>query len=121
VFVDASVARDSDHEIEDAIESERSSARKVALLEFLWLLPAMVGGGVAVWAVLSGGESVTARVSAVLQWSPVGQWRPLWGVSTAVSGLIIAGGIGWAVRIFFTLFFGKEAFGCEQQGNLPTA
>jgi len=38
-------------------------------------------------------------------------WAPLDGLATAASGYVIAGSIGWAVRIFFTLLFGKEAFG----------
>ena len=32
-------------------------------------------------------------------------------MSTALAGYVIGGGIGWAVRIVFTLLFGKEAFG----------
>ena len=38
-------------------------------------------------------------------------WSPLCGLATAASGYVVAGGLGWAVRIVFTLVFGKEAFG----------
>jgi leader peptidase (prepilin peptidase)/N-methyltransferase len=38
-------------------------------------------------------------------------WTPLYGLATAASGYVIAGAVGWAVRIVFTLLFGKEAFG----------
>ncbi|GAF67564.1 unnamed protein product, partial [marine sediment metagenome] len=38
-------------------------------------------------------------------------WSPLSGLATAATGYVIAGALGWAVRIVFTLVFGKEAFG----------
>jgi leader peptidase (prepilin peptidase)/N-methyltransferase len=38
-------------------------------------------------------------------------WRPMLGLATGVSGLMVAGGIAWGVRIVFTLIFGKEALG----------
>jgi leader peptidase (prepilin peptidase)/N-methyltransferase len=41
----------------------------------------------------------------------LGDWRPLNGLGTAAVGLVIGGGIGWAVRIVATAVMGKEAFG----------
>jgi len=41
----------------------------------------------------------------------VGGTRPFLGLSTAAAGFVIAGAIGWAVRIVFTVVLGKEAFG----------
>ena len=38
-------------------------------------------------------------------------WQPLYGFATAASGFVVAGALGWVVRILFTLAFGKEAFG----------
>ncbi len=38
------------------------------------------------------------------------RWAPLEGLSTAAAGFVLAGALGWAVRIIFTLAFGKEAF-----------
>jgi len=46
-----------------------------------------------------------------LYWRPAGDWRPAWGMSTAVTGWVIGGAIGWLARIGFTLVFGKEALG----------
>ncbi len=38
------------------------------------------------------------------------RWAPLEGLSTAAAGYILGGALGWAVRILFTLLFGREAF-----------
>ena len=37
--------------------------------------------------------------------------QPLYGLATAARGFVIAGAIGWTVRIVFTMIFGREAFG----------
>lgn len=113
----SAVQRASDHEIMDSIHEERHTARKVVLSELFLLLPAIVFGGLALWVMLSGGE-LSDRVTKALnsefhipQLALTRNWRPLTGLATAASGFVIGGGVGWAVRIVFTLAFGKEAFG----------
>ena len=44
-------------------------------------------------------------------WEIGAQTRPFVGLGTAAAGFVIGGAVGWAVRIFFTLALGKEAFG----------
>ncbi len=102
--------RPSDHEIVQAIEAERFSARSVAAEELLLLIPAILCGALAFAAWRSGWLSPMAA-GRLIHWAPGGDWQPVWGFATAASGFVIGGAIGWAVRIFFTLLLGKEAFG----------
>jgi len=98
-------------DIVEAIHQERSTARAVALAELVWLLPA-IGLGVlaAMGAIWTHRGGVLWR--EVLAWAPLGgTWRPIVGVTTAFSGFVVAGAVGWCVRIVFTLLLGKEAFG----------
>lgn len=67
---------------------------------------------------MRSGEDAPGRISAALHadvqipWlTSLRAWTPLYGFATAASGYLIAGAIGWCVRIVFTLLFGKEAFG----------
>lgn len=101
----------SDEEIIEAINDERPQARRVAVAELAWLIPAILLGVLA--AILVSytvqGPQVWQRV---LNWTPLGgTWRPVMGVTTALAGFVVAGAIGWGVRILFTLVLGKEAFG----------
>ena len=117
VVRESMVVRDSDQEIVDAIHEERHGARRMVLREAAYLLPAVMGAIVGVWFMCSESQASSAvsealhsgtRVWNVSLWR---HWTPLMGLATAASGYMIAGAIGWAVRIFFTLIFGKEAFG----------
>ncbi len=111
------VNRVSDQEIVDTIQEERFDARRTVLAELAVLLPAAVLGAVGVWLML-GNEGFASRVSEALHRN-VGtwgialfrHWTPLQGIGTAAAGYVIAGALGWIVRIVFTLVFGKEAFG----------
>jgi leader peptidase (prepilin peptidase)/N-methyltransferase len=107
----ASVPRAADEEIFEAIEAESISARRVALQEAAWLAPAtLVGiGAILAWRHAFAGE--TAQADALLNWAPVGQWRPILGLATGLTGWLIAGALGWAVRLVFTMVLGKEALG----------
>jgi prepilin signal peptidase PulO-like enzyme (type II secretory pathway) len=111
-------ARPSDQQIVDAIEQERHGAREMVLSELVWLLPA-VGFGLAGLWIMSGGGELRGRIQAALHSqipivsiSMLRSWSPMQGLATAASGYIISGAAGWAIRIVFTLVFGKEAFGC---------
>lgn len=102
--------RESDTAVVEAIEEERHSARATALGELLYLAPAI---GLAIFA------SVAARNDwwGAFDWDRVysfslgDDWRPLAGLARGLWGALIAGALGWGVRIIFTLLLGKEAFG----------
>ena len=103
-------ARASDGEIVEAIEAERFSARRVALQEALLLAPAVVAGIIVV-GFSFGSDAFGNWCEGCLAWSPHGSWRPVTGLATAASGYVVGAGLGWAVRIGFTLVLGREAFG----------
>ncbi|MHC4697081.1 MAG: A24 family peptidase [Planctomycetota bacterium] len=114
---ESSIVRESDHEIVEAIEEERFGARSMVLGEFGLLLPALLLGCAGFYLMRAGGD-LPEQVHAALHerthvWgvAMMRSWSPLYGLATAASGYVIAGGLGWAVRIVFTLIFGKEAFG----------
>lgn len=110
------VLRESDQTIVDAIDEERSTARRMVLEELAMLAPAILLALIGLW-VVSGGEHVeqirkSLHASARFdQLAMFRRWAPLEGFCTAAAGYIISGALGWAVRIVFTLAFGKEAFG----------
>ncbi len=117
ILRESTIARSSDEEIVAAIEEERSSARATALRELALLLPAVALGVLGLALMLRGGD-VAERMSDVLHariplpgLSLLRNWTPLWGLGTAAAGFVITGAVGWTVRILFTLWFGKEAFG----------
>jgi prepilin signal peptidase PulO-like enzyme (type II secretory pathway) len=113
----STVKRTSDQEIATAIHEERHQARRMVLAELWVFAPAILAGLLGWWIVARGGDP-SERISHVfdshIRVSSMGMfrtWNPLLGLATAASGYVIAGGVGWAVRIGFTLVFGKEAFG----------
>lgn len=110
MVVQAAVVRESDQEIFDAIESERHGARRMSMIEFGRLSPGLVGGAVMALVIFSPGGSLKL-LEGMLHWPATNSWRPVEGLGTAAAGFIIGGGIGWSVRLIFTLILGKEAFG----------
>ena len=60
---------------------------------------------------ISEAPDLRATLSRLLHWTPMGGWQPIWGLSTALFGWVVAGAIGWLCRVIFTLLFGKEALG----------
>lgn len=113
----STVVRESDSEIITAIEEERFTARRMVLGEFAHLLPAIALGGIALVVIADGGE-LYQRMGSFLHaevgiraYQPLAAWQPVYGLATAAAGFVVGGALGWAVRIFFTLLFGKEAFG----------
>jgi len=106
--------RPADQEIADAIHEERHNARSMAFSELVLLSPALILGLIGWWVTAHAdgganpiGDTLHARIDVL----GMRHWTPMLGFSTAASGYIIAGGLGWAIRILFTLIFGKEAFG----------
>lgn len=111
---ESSGSRPADEEIVEAIHRERHGARRTALTELGFLiLPLLLAAG-AGWFMLRYPDASTAVSRALHVEVPVfgmRHWQPFFGLATAASGYIIAGALGWAIRIGFTLLFGKEAFG----------
>lgn len=117
IVSESTVARASDQAIVEAIHEERHGARTMVLTEFLLLLPALFLGIFGLLLMLKSGD-FAARAASILhvstsvpQFDFLRYWEPVYGFSTAASGFVIAGAMGWAIRIFFTVAFGKEAFG----------
>lgn len=101
--------RAADEEIHEAIEAERPQARRVALLELLKLLPAILAGT----AVALAFETWPAWEQAwnhAVGWH-LGTFVPWAGALFAIRGVVLAAAAGWALRIVFTLIYGREAFG----------
>ena len=63
------------------------------------------------WLTQGGGRPATEQLAAMLAWPRSLAWQPLHGLVWALLSMMIAGGIGWATRIVFTLILGKEALG----------
>ncbi len=114
---ESTVDRASDQEILEAIHQERHGARRMVLGEFGLLIPAIVAAGLGWWIMSGGGAVATGFSEALHDRVHIGgpgflrNWMPLAGFGTAAAGYIIAGALGWVVRIVFTILFGKEAFG----------
>ena len=110
ILWESAPVRDSDTEIAEAIASEAPEARRRALGELADLIPGIILGAAALWLMMGDG-SVGHHLVDAIHWKPFGgQWQPVWGLGTAVSGYVIAAGIGWAIRIIANLAYGKEAF-----------
>lgn len=112
-----SQTRESDEEIAHAIHEERFTARRMVLGELALLLPAGALG-FAGYLIMTKDGAIAGALSDALDWhtriwsmSMFRYWAPLEGLATAATGYVIAGALGWAIRIVFTLAFGKEAFG----------
>lgn len=117
VVSESTVSRPADQEIAEALEEERFTARGMVLTELMFLLPCIFAALVG-WWMLSSWPGFAGSVDHALhdpsQLEPVSffrNWAPARGLATAASGFIVAGAVGWFVRIAFTLVFGKEAFG----------
>ena len=102
--------READQDLHDAIEAEAPAARGVALRELLWLTPAILGG-VGAYVLALKVPAVGDAWTTISTWTPWSDWMPVGGAAFAVHGAVVGAGLGWLVRIFFTLVFGREAFG----------
>jgi len=101
---------EEDEGIVEAINAEAVTARRNALWELLLLSPAILLI-VAGLFIVGGNPAASQAVERVLHWKVFGNWQPLWGLATALTGWAIGGALAWATRIFGTLGLGKEAFG----------
>ena len=102
-------ARPIDEEMVDLLEEERVSARRLALRELGLIGPGIVVAFLVLWGL--------RRWCGGLDWGdlfalpPPASVRFIAGLQTAVVGAAVATLFGWIVRVFFTLVFGREAFG----------
>ena len=117
IVSESTVLRESDQQIIEAINEERHTARRMVLAELALLLPALAFALAGLWMMRASGD-LAGRVHDALHtgveaWglSMTRSWSPLEGLATAATGYVIAGAVGWSVRIVFTLVFGREAFG----------
>ncbi len=104
------IKRDTDDEIEEALEAEKHHARRVVLVELATLLPTIALFVVGLLLVCEGG-ALEGVWHDMWNWQVGRATRPFLGLGSAAVGFVIGGAIGWTVRICFTLVLGKEAFG----------
>lgn len=96
--------READSDLHAAIEEEAPQARRLALGELLWLAPSIVAGAAA-YALVTYMPAMTESWRSIVDLSPVA------GAVFAIHGAMVGAAAGWIVRVFFTLVFGREAFG----------
>lgn len=110
MVLSAGQPREADDQLAAEIEHEAPAARKTSLLELLWLSPIILAA-TAAWYAVAHSAPAAAWFDGLLAWSPFAGMRPLAGAAFAVYGAIVAALAGWAIRLVFTLVFGREAFG----------
>lgn len=94
------------------IQSSRATARAAALKEMAALLPAFLAGLVLLF-LLRRGNIAGRGWPAAIDWGGLDTGTARHGAAflCALAGTTYAAALGWVVRIFGTLAFGKEAFG----------
>jgi len=108
------VPREADAEVVAEIESQRASARSMAVRELAGFATAIVAAAAAVWwlgkqARIAEDWTGVAGLPFVLNGNPV---HASWVLGLhCVAAAVLAAALGWVVRILGTLAFGKEAFG----------
>jgi Ca2+/Na+ antiporter len=110
VVVAGGQQREADTEIKNAIEEERPQARRMALRELAWLMPVVMVMAV-VWAAVAYVPAIAQVWRATADWRIGGQVAPVAGAAVAMHGAVVGAIAGWALRILFTLAYGREAFG----------
>ena len=106
----ASRDRPADSEVHDAVEDEAPESRAVALSELRWLLPIILAFAGAA-ALVAAWPAARMTWSEVMHFSPKPPYVPFAGIVFAMHGAVLAAAAGWAMRIGFTVLFGREAFG----------
>ncbi len=102
--------RDVDQELRAAIEAEAPASRGTALRELAWLAPATLTA-IIIYVVVRNVPAASDLWRGVTGWTPFDSFAPLGGAAFAIHGAIVGAAAGWVIRIFFTLTFGREAFG----------
>ncbi len=112
IVIASMVQREADHQIVEEIESERHIARRMVLRELAGFLPGIAAGAVLLTLMIRA-NSLAAPFT---NWSGPMDMPEAWvthaeAALQAIGSMVLAAGLGWAVRILGTLAFGKEAFG----------
>lgn len=109
IAASASHPRAADQQIHAEVEREGPRARRLAGRELLWLTPIALAAALAFAAVawLPAGAS---SWRGIVEWR-VGPCTPLGGAVFAMHGAMVGAAAGWAVRLIFTVIFGREALG----------
>ncbi len=102
--------RDVDAELHEAIEEEAPEARRLALRELRWLAGPMLAAAVA-YGLVANVAAVNELWRGAILWPSSSSFAPLGGAAYAIHGAMVGAAAGWALRIVFTLVFGREAFG----------
>lgn len=110
MVVAGSHPREVDLEIAGAIENEGVSARGTAWRELLWLLPSLSAGVLVAFALLRV-PALNETWNDLVRWSPIEGFAPVAGATFSLVGVFAGVAAGWFLRIFFTVVFGREAFG----------
>jgi leader peptidase (prepilin peptidase) / N-methyltransferase len=85
-------------------------ARREALREMLWVVPVIALAAAGAWIGAGHGSPKQDPISGMLALAdPVPLWLSVMGGS--LLGMLVGGGVVWAIRIFGSLGFGKEAMG----------
>jgi prepilin signal peptidase PulO-like enzyme (type II secretory pathway) len=100
---------EADEAIAQAVENERSYAVRQAAKEAVVLLACIAAGIGLMWLVQWDG--VSRLWLSAFEAAPSDKWWPIAGLTTALFGWAIAGGVCWSVRVLFTLALRKEALG----------
>jgi leader peptidase (prepilin peptidase)/N-methyltransferase len=109
ILIGLTPKRDSDMEIVEIIEQEKTGARRQAVWESVHLLPAIVGAAAGVF-LMSFRPGIAKLVERFFELQVAG-FSPMAGLCAGLTGMLVAVGFGWFIRIGFTLLFGKEAMG----------
>ncbi len=102
--------RPSDEAVLAVIHAEQPQARTTALRELAWLLPS-IGLAGATLVTFVGCGWTGASWSGPTLWLGDRGAAAMAGAGSAAASMMLAAAVGWFVRIFFTLLFGKEAYG----------
>jgi prepilin signal peptidase PulO-like enzyme (type II secretory pathway) len=103
------LATEADEAIARAVENERSMAVRQAAKEAGVLLACVLAGTGLMWLVQR--EGVSRLWLSAFNATPLDRWQPVAGLTTALFGWVIAGGVCWLVRVLFTIALRKEALG----------
>jgi leader peptidase (prepilin peptidase) / N-methyltransferase len=100
---------EADEAISQAVENERSMAVRQAFREAAILGLCVLAGLGLMWLVRLDPISRSWTSLSDWTWSP--DTRPLPGLTTALLGWVLAGGVCWLARVLFTMALRKEALG----------
>lgn len=109
IVLAAAEERPSDDEIHDVVLEEAPHARRTTAWELVKLLP-IIAAGVIGYLLVDRVPNIARAWDLLYHWPAGAGFAPLAGLAHAAHGAIVAAGVGWGLRIVFTLAYGREAF-----------